>query len=222
MKLMHLFRTCAKASYRLAARLCTLDVVHLMILHRSDVGESPASQDLEASFLTPSDIRRFAANARYGLHASMAARLTLPQNHCVGILAPGGNLASYAWFTTGGIETDGGDAFSAGTALSFPSQLAFADHSYTDSAYVGRGMDRVMQRFALNQLWHRAGVKAIITTTDWTDDDTLKTRYATGFRYIGHVIKIGWQQCVWGVYPAVAAQYGIRFGQPATCTAAAS
>jgi hypothetical protein len=117
---------------RLASRLGGIEVHRVRLLELTRMTrESARDARFESRFLTPAEIRAFAADPANDLSARAAERAE--HGHLCFAALLDGRLAAYSWYAIGSVEPQ----HSAGVALAFPADTAYAYKAYTRPEHRG-------------------------------------------------------------------------------------
>ncbi len=202
--------------YRLAQQFMTLDVTHLMVLDSQQITVPELTDSAwEFRFLTPDEVRRFAAQPESDLDPVMAGRLLLGHDFCFAALHHG-QLACYCWLALNSIESshNRGDQARSGTALSFPSNMAFRYKGFAHPRFRGQGIySQMIARAALAMA--AKGVRYTLATTDWTNTRAQRSCYRAGHEYLGLIWRFGWGKLMFTRTPRIAATLGVKSSEKA-------
>ena len=204
-----------EVAYKLAQRVMTLDVTHLMRLSSERVSlpdDDPG--EFTFQFLTAEDVRRF-SGANNGLSAELAGRIELGRDFCFAALSKD-RLAAYAWYALGSIEAEHnrGGKSASGVAMSFPDDMAFMYKGFTHPDFRGRSLYGFVNARALEALRPR-GVTTVISTADWTNWSALNSCWRLGYEDLGLVWRGGWEKWMFTGAPRQGKTLGIEFGRDA-------
>lgn len=201
--------------YKLAQRVMTLDITHLMRLDLEHVClRTDEPPDIEFRFLTSDEVARF-AKPENDITPDLTDRVELGRDFCFAALA-NGRLAAYAWYALGSIEAEQnrGDTVSTGVAMSFPDNMAFMYKGFTHPDFRGKGLYGYVNAKALEELQAR-GVSTVISTADWTNWSALNACWRIGYQNLGLVWRGGWGRLMFTVAPRKGKSLHIRFGRKA-------
>jgi ribosomal protein S18 acetylase RimI-like enzyme len=160
---------------------------------------------LEHRFLAPDEIKKFIQQPIHDLNHEMIARIESGEHWCYAAI-DGEHLAAYGWYARKDVAPD--DCFGFGMKL--PSDIAYMYKGYTHPEYRGRRLHGFLMVKALEEL-HKNGVKAIISSVDWTNAASLKSCERIGYEMLGQGVLwslLGHQNMT---VPVIARQRGVQF-----------
>lgn len=194
-------------AYRLAQRLCKLQIGHVLSLHLGEVssaGSPPAG--LEYRWLTADDVRVCAADPANDLEASLAPRLENGHDYCFAAF-DGPLLVNYSWYALDSIEPE----HSLGVGLTFPPDTVYLYKAFTRPNYRGRGVHPAALRHATPFLAQR-GISRLLALVEYASWPSLRSHEKLGCRHVGRFVKIGRQPIRFKRNPQLTETWGIRFG----------
>ena len=203
-----------EVAYKLARRVMTLDVTHLMRLSSERVSlPGDESGEFTFQFMTAEDVRRF--SGANGLSVELASRIKWGRDFCFAALSKD-RVAAYAWYALGSIEAEHnrGGTVSSGVAMSFPGDMAFMYKGFTHPDFRGRGLYGQINARALEAL-RSHGVTTVISTADWTNWSALNSCWRLGYEDLGLIWRGGWGQWMFTRVPRKGKTLGINFADNA-------
>ncbi|MFO1095844.1 MAG: GNAT family N-acetyltransferase [Planctomycetaceae bacterium] len=175
---------------RVGGRLCGLSVSHVVWLDVDEVVVTAASlPKYTFRFLTPEEVFQFAADPAHDLDGTMAQRAADGRNSCFAAL-DGDRLAAYGWYARHWIEPEHCDGF----GLKMPPSVAYMYKGFTHPDYRGQRLHGAVMGLAL-RAFEAEGVRALISTVEWTNDASMKSCARLGYRRIGVLARakvLGW------------------------------
>lgn len=175
---------------RVGERLIGLSVSHVVWLDVEEVVVTAASlPKFSFRFLTSAEVARCAADPIYDLEPELAARAADGRNSCFGAL-DGERLAAYGWYAREWIEPEHCDGF----GLRMPPSVIYMYKGFTHPDYRGQRLHGAIMGLALRE-FAKDGVRALISTVEWTNDASLKSCARLGYRRIGVLARanvFGW------------------------------
>jgi hypothetical protein len=165
-------------------------------------------------FLTPQDIRRFAANPANELSDEMALRVAAGNDLCFGIL-DGERLAGYGWCALGSVEAE----HTGGVALSLPYDVGYMYKGFTHPDYRGRGLNGIRMALAGRSLAQR-GVRRLICLVDWANWASIQSCRGFGCQSLGRVTTFQIAGHRFWFMPKAAYRLGVRVGDECQARAA--
>jgi hypothetical protein len=200
----------ARFSSQAAKRWATLEVGRLLWLEAARITRLPPVRSaFRFCFLTPEEIRRFAADPINDLHVAIADRLLGSHDLCFAALC-GTQLAAYGWFALGSVEPE----HCGGVALSFPTDVAYTYKGFTRPEFRGLGLYGQITAQGFRALDHR-GISNLLASVEWTNWASLKSCYRLGYADLGLFVGLG--RGGWRIVlpPKAAQRRGVRFGKHA-------
>lgn len=195
---------------RLGKKLLGASVTNVVRLEARNVDENlKADAEFSFRFLTPDEVRTFAADPRNDLDATFVARATAGHDLCYAATC-GDRLAAYGWYALGSIEAEHG----GGQAMSFPANMAYMYKGFTHPDFRGKRLHGVAMGLALKELAAR-GVDQLISTVDWTNWPSLKSCYRLGYTDLGRIVCLGPRCCPLTFATRVPTRLGVKFGRRA-------
>lgn len=172
------------AAAQLCGRLCGLVVAQVVWL---DVGEVLATAASAPGFcfreVSAAELVEHARDPENDLDAEMAARAGDGRNICFAAF-DGDRLAAYGWYARHSIEAE--HCFGFGLAL--PPDVVYMYKGFTHPDYRGQRLHGIAMGLALQHLSHD-GIRALISTVDWTNEASLRSCARSGYRQIGQLIR---------------------------------
>lgn len=185
----------------------SLSFVHVMEL-RSDRMRVP---DLDAcfrlQFLSPEQVRGFAANAANDLPPDFVRRAERGWDLCFGAIH-GDRLASYGWYALHSVEAE----HSAGTPLGLPRDMAYLYKGFTHPDFRGQRLYAACMGWALEQLGERYGIERLLAFVYWNNTPSLRSCRHLGYDRLGLLV-VGPDGPV--RVPPEARRRGVTFGEEA-------
>ncbi len=192
---------------RVAKRLMHFQVDHVLCFDVDRLPEPPpADTGLEFRFLTPDEIRTFAADPANQLDQSMADRAAARYDQCLGVLA-GDRLAGYGWCAFDSIEPEHG----GGVAMSWPRHVAYMYNGFTRPEFRGRRLNGLRVLWAAKELAAR-GIQKLVALVEWTNWASLRSSLDAGGTSLGRLVTFGIGRRRWSYFPKAAQEMGIQFG----------
>lgn len=203
---------------RLGRRLLRSEIDHVVWL---DVDEVTLSLDLdpefEARFLTADEIREFGQDPENLLDEELISRGSSPLDFCFAVLS-GSRLAAYGWYAVRCIESH----HCAGTALSYPDNVAYMYTGFTHPDFRGKRLHGVAMGMALKALGEQ-GVTKLVSIVNWTNEASLRSCERLGYRDLGRIYSFfGRGRCQTSFYPRRAQELRVKFGKEADLSARAN
>ena len=173
-------------SYRLLNRVCCVDITRVLLLDASKpLGTVSPSPAIDCKLLDRSDLEELLDDEDFGLTPQFIADFgeygfagvaALVDGRAVGLLFMAANRIAAR-------HNSGGPQFN-GIGMSLPTGVHYLFKVLIKPEFRGRRFNTSMTVFAIEHL-KSAGLKTVVTTTDWTNDSFLKSAAATGFRRCG-------------------------------------
>lgn len=206
----------AYAVFRLAQKVILLDVTQLMVSDAEKLTDEPAEDEaMEVRILTPDEVRNFAREPSNELDGSLAHRLELDHDDCIGSVIDG-RLAGYCWIATHSIEARHNrstESEASGVAFSYPKEYAFRYKGFTHPDFRGRGVYRRVAHVASLEM-KKKGVRYILSTAETINYSALRSSYRCGYEYLGLCVLLGWRNTSF-VWAADLSDRGIKIGKSA-------
>jgi ribosomal protein S18 acetylase RimI-like enzyme len=191
---------------RLLVRGASLDILHVILLERSAMRAHPVDTAVQARFLTPNEVRRFARDPANHLSPEFADRADGGLDFCYGAIH-GDRLASYGWYALGSVEPE----HAAGAALGLPPDVAYMYKVFTHPDFRGRRLNAACMEGALEALGPR-GVDRLVSLVYWSNEPSLRSCERLGFRRLGLLV-VGPGGPI--RIPPKARRLGVTFGRAA-------
>lgn len=199
---------------RLGRKLLNASVTKVVRLEVKNLEASlSADSKFAFRFLSPLEVRDFAADPRNELDAEFVARAEAGHDLCYAALCQD-RLAAYGWYALGSIEARHG----GGQAMSFPANMAYMYKGFTHPDFRGQRLHGVAMGLALQELAAR-GVDQLLSTVDWTNWASLKSCYRLGYTDLGRIIGFGPACCPITLASRAPRRLGVRFGRQADLSA---
>jgi GNAT superfamily N-acetyltransferase len=160
-------------------KLASLDVVQVVLLEHERMFVPQSDACCTMRFLTPAEVRRFAADPINHLSPEFGERADRGLDLCFAAIH-GDQLASYGWYALHSIEAE----HSAGTPVGLPADMAYMYNGFTHPDYRGRGLDGACMGGALSELRDR-GVSRLIAFVYWSNSASLSSCERLGYRRLG-------------------------------------
>lgn len=204
----------AHSIIRLAQKVILLDVTQLMVADAEGVAdEAPNDDGMNVRTLTPDEVRNFAREPSNEIDGSLADRLELGYDFCIGSVIED-RLAGYCWIATHSVEArHNRSTDSAGVALSYPEEYAFRYKGFTHPDFRGRGIYRRVAHVASLEM-KKKGVRYILSTAEIINYSALRSSYRCGYEYLGLCMLAGWRNTSF-VWAANLSDRGIMIGKRA-------
>lgn len=201
------------AIFRLAQKVILLDVTQLMVSDAEKTADEPPTDEaMDVRTLTPAEVRNFAREPSNDLNSSLANRLELGHDFCIGAVI-GGRLAGYCWIATHSIEARHNrstESEASGVAFSYPNDYAFRYKGFTHPDFRGRGVYRRVAHVASLEM-KKKGVRYILSTAETVNYSALRSSYRCGYEYLGMCVLLGWRNTSF-VWAADLSNRGIKIG----------
>lgn len=162
--------------------------------------------DLSYRFLSPDEIRRFAADPSTELSCEFADRAAAGHDLCFGVLQRD-RLAGYGWCAVGSIEPE----HTGGIALSFPNDVGYMYKGFTHPDFRGRRLNGIRVALA-GQALAKRGLRRLICLVDWTNWASIQSCRRGNCADLGLVVTCQIAGYRWWHVPDSARQLGLRFG----------
>jgi ribosomal protein S18 acetylase RimI-like enzyme len=202
-----LFAVAGSIADRLAAKVIGLCVSHVFCF---EIGKTvfPPPPDSEAvyRFLTPSEIREYAADPVNELEASMADRVQVGHDLCFGVLV-NRRLAGYGWCALGSIERE----HTGGIDMSLPRHIGYMYKGFTHPDFRGLRFNANRIALAAAALAER-GIRQLVCLVDWTNWASLHSCRRGGGQDLGLVATFQFAGRRFWLATDAARQIGLRFG----------
>ena len=167
---------------RVGGRLLNLKIVNVVWLDVGEVAVTAASlPDFTFRFLSPDEVAHYAADPAHDLEPDLADRAADGRNSCFAAL-DGDRLAAYGWYAREWIEPE----HCYGFGLRMPAEVAYMYKGFTHPDYRGKRLHGAVMGLAL-RAFSEHGVRALISTVEWTNDASLKSCARLGYRQIGQL-----------------------------------
>lgn len=195
---------------RVGGKLCGLSVTHVVWLDVAEVVVTAASfPKYTFRFLTPDEVVQIAADPVNDLEPEMARRAADGRNSCFAAL-DGERLAAYGWYARNWIEPEHCDGF----GLRMPPGVAYMYKGFTHPDYRGQRLHGAVMGLALRE-FEAEGVRALISTVEWTNDASLKSCARLGYRRIGVLARAKFLGCPWWRTGSKVRERGVEIITPA-------
>jgi ribosomal protein S18 acetylase RimI-like enzyme len=187
-------------------RGASLDLVQVISLDPEHIRLPPVDSSVETRFLTPDEVRRFAANPSNKLDPVFAERAANGLDLCFGAIH-GDRLANYGWYALGCVEPE----HAAGAALGLPPNVAYMYKVFTHPDFRGRRLNGACMGRAMLALRKR-GIDRVASLVYWSNESSLRSCQRLGFRRLGLLVvgKSGPLRV-----PVGARRLGMTFGKEA-------
>jgi RimJ/RimL family protein N-acetyltransferase len=194
---------------RVGGKVVNLKVVHVVWLDVSEVSVSAASYpDFTFRFLSADEISRFARDPAYDLDPEMAQRAADGRNSCFAAL-DGDRMAAYGWYAREWIEPEHCDGF----GLRMPREVVYMYKGFTHPDFRGKRLHGAVMGLALRD-FAADGVRALISTVEWTNDASLKSCARLGYRQIGLLARARVLGRAWWRTSSKARERGVEIVAP--------
>ena len=195
---------------RCGKRLLGASVTNVVRLEAGSVSDNlKADPEFSFRFLSPGEVREFAADPRNDLDATFIARAEAGHDLCYAATRED-RLAAYGWYALGSIEAEHG----GGQAMSFPANMAYMYKGFTHPDFRGQRLHGLVMGLALRELAAR-GVDQLISTVDWTNWASLKSCYRLGYTDLGCIVSCGPRCCPLTFSSRAPRRLGVRFARQA-------
>jgi GNAT superfamily N-acetyltransferase len=185
----------------------SLSFVHVMELESRRVNVPDLDACFRMQFLTPEQVRHFAANTANDLPPDFVQRAERGWDLCYGAIH-GDRLASYGWYALHSVEAE----HSAGTALGLPRDMAYLYKGYTHPDFRGQRLYGACMGWALEALEERYGIRRLLAFVYWNNTPSLRSCMRLGYDRLGLlVVGPGGPVRV----PREARKRGVTFGEDA-------
>lgn len=202
-------------AYRSAQRLVDVRVGHVLWLEVGNINPSLRPEPAYTfQFLSAEEVRALSPEAEGALPPALADRIVADNDFCFAALA-GPRLAAFGWFALGNIEPE----HNAGTALSYPPDVAYMYNGYTVPDFRGQRLHGLVKALGLRALADR-GVTRLLSTVDWTNGASLRSNLRLGCVDLGYAVLVRLGRIRLGHYPRAAKRLGVRFAKDAIRRAA--
>ncbi len=182
---------------------CDIVVEHFVTLPVDKITDSgPLPDGFEARWLTPEEALEFSQDPGNDLALEFVENIK-SNNRCFGILTQG-RLAAYGWYSLNQIEPE----YFFQTGMHLPPNLVYMHKGFTHPDFRGQRLHAKGMQQALQSL-SKEGVKAIISTVDWTNFASLKSCDRLGYQRLGRLMKCTLLGRTFSRFPASAVQIGI-------------
>ncbi len=194
-------------AYRVARRLCRLQIGHVLTLELADLSPTPPPlTGLEYRWLAADEVRVFAVDPANDLDPSLAARLENGRNYCLAAF-DGARLANYSWYALESIEAE----HSLGIGLALPTGTVYLYKAYTHPDFRGRSVYHAALQHAA-QFFAQRGISRLIALVEFGNWASVRSHEKLGCRHAGKTLKFGRPPVAFERFPQVAEALGIRFG----------
>ena len=192
---------------RVAGRVLGLRIIKVVWLDRERLSaELAPPPGFVGRFLSPDEVRRFAANPVYELMPELAQRIESRRDFCFGAMT-GDRLACYVWYALGSIEPE----HALGVAMSYPAHVAYTYKGFTHPDYRGRRLYPFTVAAAMSQL-APLGVTRLVAVVEWTNWASWRSMRRMGFECLGHIVRFGWGKAALWLYPREPHRRGVQLG----------
>jgi RimJ/RimL family protein N-acetyltransferase len=194
---------------RVGETLLGLKVVHVVWLDVGEVVVSAASYPaFTFRFLSSDEVASYAADPAYDLEPEMARRAADGRNSCFAAL-DGERLAAYGWYARDWIEPEHCDGF----GLRMPADVVYMYKGFTHPDYRGQRLHGAVMGLALRD-FAADGVRALISTVEWTNDASLKSCARLGYRQLGLLARARFLGRSWWRTSSKARERGVEIVTP--------
>jgi ribosomal protein S18 acetylase RimI-like enzyme len=201
---------CRTIAARIGSRLCGLVVTQVVWL---DVGEALATAASAPGFcfreLTPAEIVQYARDPGNDLDPQFAQRAEDGRNICFAAL-DGARLAAYGWYAREGIEAE----HCFGFALRLPHDVAYMYKGFTHPDYRGQRLHGIAMGLALQHLSRQEGIRALVSTVEWTNEASLRSCTRLGYRRLGQLVRFRFAGRDWRLTARALRGHGIGVVRP--------
>ncbi|MBL8851112.1 MAG: GNAT family N-acetyltransferase [Planctomycetaceae bacterium] len=202
------------AAFRLVAdkvgsRVLGLKVSHVVWLDVEEVVVTAASLPKFAfRFLNAAEVAAYARDPANDLDNEFVARAADGRNSCFAAL-DGDRIAAYGWYARDWIEGEHCDGF----GLKMPPDVVYMYKGFTHPDYRGQRLHGAVMGLAL-RAFAENGVKALISTVEWTNDASLKSCARLGYRRIGVLARARFLSIPWWKTSSKVRERGVEIITP--------
>ena len=179
----------AHTLYHWVSRILPVDITRVLLLdvtHQTPVA-LPAGYNFVS--LDATALRRFNAEPSIGLNPAVIDLVDDDNAQCMAALY-NGELSAYVFFSQSPVDAHwnrGGRNFN-GIGLSFAADVRYLFKAFVLPAHRGKRLNQcLLWQFVKQCASHRDGpvLKAVVTTTDWTNNAFLRSSTSSGFTHQG-------------------------------------